>query len=109
MLLYPVIDTSKAGYGNGKIGDRWEELSPLHQVRKNLPPTILFHGTADTVTPFAGAEAFHKAMQQAGNRCELVVNEDGKHGYLIYERGLYQETLAKTETFLRSLGLLEKP
>ena len=28
-----MIDTSVAGYGNAKIGARWQELSPAHRVR----------------------------------------------------------------------------
>lgn len=106
VLLYPVIDTSKEGYGNAKCGDRWKEISPVHQVRQDLPPTIVFHGTGDTVTPFAGAKAFDEAMHKAGNRCELDVNDGGKHGYLMFEDKLYRETLAKTEAFLKSLSLL---
>src|SRR5690606_23741342 len=74
LLLYPVIDTSKAGYGNAKIGERWEEISPVHQVHTNVPATLIFHGTGDTVTPFAGAEAFQAAMHKAGNRCELIAH-----------------------------------
>lgn len=108
VLLFPVIDTSPAGYGAKKIGDRWQDLSPVHQVRGQLPPTLVFHGTADTVTPFAGAEAFRKAMLAAGNRCELDVHEGGKHGYLMFDRKLYDETLEKTEAFLMSLGMLAK-
>jgi acetyl esterase/lipase len=105
VLLYPVIDTSREGYGQAKIGKRWEELSPLHRVRAGLPPTIGFHGTADTVTPFAGAKAFHEAMRKAGNRCELVAHDGGKHGYLLFDRALYEETLRRTEAFLTSVGL----
>ncbi len=108
VLLFPVIDTSEAGYGKAKIGDRWRELSPAHQVRGEVPPTIVFHGTGDTVTPFAGAEAFQKAMREAGNRCELDVHEGGKHGYLMFDRELYLDTLAKTEQFLASLEMLPK-
>lgn len=106
VLLYPVIDTSAEGYGQKKIGDRWRELSPLHNVRAGLPPTILFHGTGDTVTPFAGAKAFHEAMIKAGNRCELDINEGGVHGYLMREKVLFDDTLQKTDAFLKSLGLL---
>ncbi len=109
VLLFPVIDTSQAGYGNAKIGERWRELSPVHQVRGNVPPTLIFHGTGDTVTPFAGAKAFQQAMRQAGNRCELEIHEGGKHGYLMFDRKLYLETMRKTEIFLASLGLLPKP
>lgn len=105
ILLFPVIDTSPEGYGNAKIGERWRELSPVHHVRAGLPPTLVFHGTGDTVTPFAGAKAFHEAMLAAGNRCELDVNEGGKHGYLMFDEALYEDALAKSAAFLGTLGL----
>jgi acetyl esterase len=107
VLYFPVIDTSKEGYGNGKIGARWREISPLDRVHSGVPPTIIFHGTGDTVTPFKGAQAFRDAMLKAGNRCELVVNEGGAHGYLMRDRASYEETLHKTEAFLASLGFLK--
>lgn len=106
VLLFPVIDTSKEGYGQAKIGERWQELSPAHNVRAGLPPTLIFHGTGDTVTPFAGAKAFHEAMLKAGNRCELDINEGGAHGYLMRDKGLFDDTMKKTDAFLKSLGLL---
>lgn len=106
VLYFPVIDTSKEGYGNAKIGEHWQEISPLHRVKAGVPPTIIFHGTGDTVTPFKGAQAFHDAMLKVGNRCDLVVNEGGKHGYLMFDRALYEETLRTTESFLKSLKLL---
>ncbi len=108
MVLYcPVIDTSKDGYGMAKIGERWQELSPLHRVRPGVPPTIILHGTGDTVTPFNGAEAFRNAMRKAGNRCELVPADGAAHGYLMRDCAQYEEALRSTETFLVSLGFLE--
>lgn len=104
--LYPVIDTSAEGYGNARLGERWKELSPAHNVRPGLPPTIIFHGTTDPTTPFKGAQLFHDAMLKAGNRCELVAHEGGGHGYLMRTQPLYNECLAKTDAFLKSLGLL---
>lgn len=111
ILLFPVIDTSKEGYGYEKIGERWQELSPVRHVRSGLPPTLTFHGTGDTVTPFAGAEAFHDAMLAAGNRSELDINEGGVHGYLMREESLYEDTIKKSADFLRSLNILspDKP
>ena len=105
VLLFPVIDTSKEGYGNARIGERWQELSPLHHVRAGLPPTLVFHGTGDRTCPFKGAQAFHDAMVKAGNRCDLDVNEGGAHGYLMRSRDLYEDTQRKTDAFLVSLGL----
>jgi len=107
VLYFPVIDTSLEGYGNARCGPRWREISPLHRVKAGLPPTIVFHGTADTTTPFRGAKLFHEAMLKAGNRCELVVHEGGKHGYLMSDRALYDEALGKSGQFLASLGFLD--
>src|SRR5690606_34518185 len=67
VLLFPVIDTSKQGYGNAKIGGRWQELSPLHRIKDGLPPFLIFHSTGDNVCPFSGSKAFHEAMLKAGN------------------------------------------
>lgn len=107
VLYFPVIDTSPAGYGHAKIGARWQDLSPLHRVRPGVPPTIVFHGTGDTVTPLGGAQAFRDAMLQAGNRCELVTIEGAPHGYLMRDRKMYEQTLRQTEAFLASLGYRE--
>lgn len=106
VLLFPVIDTSREGYGNAKCGEHWQDISPLHQVKAGLPPTIVFHGTGDTVCPYAGAKAFDEAMHKAGNRCELVTHAGGAHGYLMRDRALYDDTVKKTEVFLASLKLL---
>jgi len=106
VLFYPVIDTSAAGYGQKKIGDRWRELSPLHNVRKGLPSTLVFHGTADTVTPYAGAVEFQKKMRIAGNICQLISHADGPHGYLIFDLELFEKALQRTTVFLRQQQML---
>jgi len=108
VLMFPVIDTSTEGYGNGKIGERWQEISPVHHVRAGVPPTIIFHGTGDRTTPFKGAKMFQEEMLKAGNRCELDVNEGGEHGYLMRTQELFDDTMRKTEAFLASLSLLPK-
>jgi len=56
--------------------------------------------------PFQGAQLFTEAMQKAGNRCELVVNEGGKHGYFMRDEKLFAETMQRTDAFLTSLGFL---
>lgn len=106
VLYYSVLDTSEEGCGhhNQKFGDRWRELSPLCQVKSGAPPTIVFHGTSDIVASFGGAKAFQKAMTEAGNWCDLIVKEGGRHGYLIFDKVFYEETIRQTVSFLRSLG-----
>ncbi len=106
VLFFPVIDTSADGYGQSLLGRGWRDLSPLHQVRPGTPPTLVLHGTSDTVTPFQGAAAFRDAMQQAGNRCELVPHEGGDHGYLMRAAKLFGEAMRRTEEFLGGLGMM---
>jgi len=106
VLYFPVIDTSPSGYGNRVLGPRWRELSPVDQVRPGLPPTLILHGTADTVTPYAGAVAFRDAMRRAGNVCELVSHDGGQHGYLMRRQDVWDDAMACTERFLRVRALL---
>ncbi len=48
-------------------------------------------------------------MLKAGNRSELVINEGGTHGYLMRDRALLDDTFARSDAFLTSLGLLGQP
>jgi len=108
VLFNPVIDTSAAGYGHARLGARWQEISPLQHVRPGLPPTILFHGTADKVVPYANAVAFEEAMKRAGNRCELVTIPGEGHGFAYQiEKASANLALRRSDVFLASLGYLQ--
>jgi predicted esterase len=60
MAPFPGIDLK--GFGAGldkeKFGCEPAEISPIHHVKKGAPPTIIFHGKADTTVPYATAEKF---------------------------------------------------
>src|SRR5688572_18663189 len=94
--------------GADRMGTEPRNLSPAHHVKRGVPPTIIFHGRADTTVPFATAEAFTKQMEKAGNRCELVGYEGAEHGFFNQGRpnNRYAETLAAADKFLVSLGFL---
>jgi acetyl esterase/lipase len=55
------------------------EFSPILNVRKGWPPTILSNGTKDQTTPFETAEKFERLMKEAGNICELIPVKDADH------------------------------
>ncbi len=107
VLLNPVIDTSDIGFGKDRIGERWEELSPVHHVKKGLPPTIIFHATGDQVVPYIGAKRFHDLSLKLGNESELVNYEGGWHGYFIFDLKVYDGVASRIETFLKSKYFLE--
>lgn len=108
LLFNPVLDTCAAGFGAERMGPQYRELSPQHHVRQGLPPTIIFHGTADTVVPFAQATRFADAMTAAGNVCELVPAEGLGHGFFNPGRvpDPYAPGLDRAMRFLAARGLL---
>ncbi|MBL9132505.1 MAG: sulfatase-like hydrolase/transferase, partial [Verrucomicrobiaceae bacterium] len=108
LLYFPAIDLSEHGIAttHRQIGADWQRLSPLHHMRDGLPPTLIFQGDADIVTPPAGASAYQKAMREHGGVCELISYAGGKHGYYLGNREQYDDTLTKSSAFLRKHALL---
>ncbi len=93
-----------------RAGVEAKRISPYHHVKAGVPPTVIFHGRADTTVPFATVEAFAKTMQDAGNTCELFGYDDQGHGFFNYGRGggkMYGATLREADKFLAGLGWLE--
>ena len=103
-----LLDEEKQKDLRERMGVEPSELSPFHQVGKGVPPTIIFHGTADTAVPFTTVELFTAAMKKAGNRCRLVGYEGQPHGFFNFSRkeGKYTETVRAMDRFLVSLGYL---
>lgn len=83
ILFNPVLDTTKeTGFGSGRFAPELQQaLSPCQNVRKGLPPALVFHGKADKTVPFEQAERFTRLMQAAGNDCVLVPFEGKDHGF----------------------------
>ena len=106
MAPFPGVDLKGFGAGldKARFGCEPTEISPIHHVKKGTPPTIIFHGKADTTVPYATVEKFTEVMKAAGNRCELVGYEGQPHGF--FNKAKYAETLAATDAFLVSLGYL---
>lgn len=85
-------------------------ISPFHHIRPGLPPTIIFHGEADPVVPFATVKTYVAAAKKAGNRCELVAFPGEKHGFFNFGRvEAFRKTLEEADRFLASLGWLQGP
>lgn len=55
--------------------------SPISHVHPGFPPTMLVHGTADTLVPPASSETFHRALAEAGVPAELHLYADQIHEF----------------------------
>ncbi|MFM9001994.1 MAG: alpha/beta hydrolase [Opitutia bacterium] len=108
LVLAPFPGLDLKGFGTGldkaRLGCEPKELSPLHHLGKGAPPTIIFHGKADSTVPYATAEKFAEVAKSLGVRCELVGYDEQPHGF--FNKAKYDETLAAADAFLTSLGYL---
>ena len=76
-----------------------------------MPPTLVFHGTADATVKFANTEEFLAKMKASGNECELISFLGASHspnssnwGEAAVKAKIKEESLK----FLEKLGLVEK-
>jgi acetyl esterase/lipase len=113
LVLAPLDGKTLEGFGSRvspeRLGTQPENISPAHHVGPGAPPTILFHGRADTTVPFVTVEMFTDKMKAAGNRCELVGFEGQTHGFFNFGRNenkFFLDTLKQADKFLVSLGYL---
>jgi acetyl esterase/lipase len=58
------------------------EMSPIHHITTNLPPTLIYHGDADTLVPLDQSQRFQARAKELGRSVELVVHPGGTHGWL---------------------------
>jgi len=57
-----------------------KRVSPTTYVRKELPPIMIIHGTADPIVPFDQATKLQKMLDAAGSPNEFYAVEGGGHG-----------------------------
>lgn len=110
ILFNPVLDNGPGEWGNKRVGERFQEFSPAHNVTVDDPPTIIFLGTRDEQIPVKTVKAFKSKMDAFNIRCDLVLYEGQEHGFFnpSNEGGKYlRETLAKADKFLVELGWLK--
>jgi acetyl esterase/lipase len=112
MLLFnPVLDMGPGSVAEKRVGDKYLEYSPYHNIKRGMPPAIVFVGTQDKVVPVRSVEAFCEQARAKGGRCEARVYEGQPHGFFNYrntgDNRYFKETLQAADEFLTSLGWLK--
>ena len=111
-LFNPVYDNGPGGWGAKRVGDRYPEFSPFHNVTKDDPPSIVFLGSADSLVPVQTAHDFKNKMHEVGVKAEAHIFEGMPHGFFNHGRNgnkPYFETVTKMDQFLASLGWIKGP
>ncbi len=56
------------------------QLSPIENVRRDMPPFLFIHGTSDMLVPFEQSRQMCDRMRKVGASCELYPVEGAGHG-----------------------------
>ena len=111
VLFNPAVDTSSSPTFAARTPGRGQEGSPFHHLDGTLPPTVILHGTANAIVPYASVERFCAPAKELGRRCEVVAYEGAQHGFFNPPNAdgkWYRETVLEMDRFLESIGYLSK-
>lgn len=111
VLFNPVIDNGPGGFGYERVGDRYHDFSPLHNIHDGMPPTLVLTGEKDQMITVKTLETFRDRMRDQGVRSELIVYPGQDHGFyrlqVAASDAMYQSSLQDMQTFLHSLGWID--
>lgn len=103
-IFYPVTDllnlgpsTENDGHGGPPISFRkafgpdainmpiWKRIghdsSPIYYVTPAMPPTLIYHGDADTLVPLEQSQRFRARAKEVGLEVPVVIHSGGEHGW----------------------------
>jgi acetyl esterase/lipase len=110
VLFNPVFDNGPEGFCYERMGERWQQISPAHNITNGAPPTIVFLGKEDHLIPVKTAENYKAKMEEEGSRCDLFLYDGAGHGFFNnskYEGEFYNKTVHEADLFLRSLKYIK--
>jgi acetyl esterase len=104
VLFNPVIDNGPGGYGYDRIGKAYPLFSPMENIRRKAPPTLLMIGSEDQLIPLKTVEKFKSRMDSVGSYCKVKVYPGQNHGFFNYWfPDNYRKTLKAMDRFLAGL------
>jgi acetyl esterase len=107
VLLNPITDL-KTRWGD-RLGPAAAKFSPLLHISKGTPPTLLIHGTADSVVDIGHARAFHQRMLELGNKSQLIEVPETEHAFAVFGYGPATGNIlaiVEIDRYLSALGYL---
>jgi acetyl esterase/lipase len=108
-LMNPPLNLER--YDRPVPADQRRQLSPTLQMDASLPPTWIFHGTADKVVPFSQATEFRERARELGAGEVTVQAFSGRgHGFFNAKRGDgedFEATIAGIVAGLKKLGWID--
>ena len=112
VFWYPALSLAGDNWLKRILLDRASvsSIDPVEHVRPGLPPTLIFVGVNDSLTPLTGQQEFCARMEQVGNQCTIQVYPGLGHLFMRNPWGEGNEpsdSAAQTDASLRAERFLE--
>ncbi|MCK5781820.1 MAG: alpha/beta hydrolase [Flavobacteriales bacterium] len=126
ILFNPVLDVSKEGFGHRVVAEevkpyglKWQQLSPMEYIKKDLPPMLVVVGDKDKVLKKPVALKFEERMKKEGNDFTLKIYPGAEHTFFNYDYGkkqgypkgtvnkFYFDVLQELDNYLVKQGYIE--
>lgn len=112
VLFNPVLDNGPdGGYGYERVKAYYQDFSPAHNIRPNMPPTLVMLGNKDHLIPTSTMLRFQEQMTEKGNICHVSFYSAQKHGFFNYREGsdnrFFRLTMDETVAFLKFLKFID--
>ncbi len=104
VLFNPGIDNGPGAYGHTFVKDYWQDISPLHNIDSNTPPTLILLSSDDDHPAVSSAQKYRNFLEKAGVRCDLMMYANEAQAF--FNKARFFETLIQVDRFLTSLGFL---
>jgi acetyl esterase/lipase len=111
ILLYSSCVNTMEAWIDMILGGRRQEIwsiSPHHNLKRNMPPVIAFHGEEDCTVLLYTVRLFEEKMKELGNHYELITYPGRKHylgeGNEKYATLFDEEIMVRTDEFLIKFG-----
>ena len=108
ILFNPALDLLELA--KDRLGEKVVEISPMQHIALSAPPTLIFHGTADSVVPIDQVFRFRDKMHDFGNLCQVVAYKNQGHAFFNYGKSdhkYFKHTVYLMDRFLAAHGYLE--
>lgn len=70
-------------------------IAPIHQVHKDIPPTLILHGRYDPMVSYRQSETLYEAIREACGKdhSRLIISEETTHADTAYEQEPYTSAI----------------
>ncbi|MFT6792050.1 MAG: acetyl esterase [Rubritalea sp.] len=112
LVLYSaIINTTKKTEAYQLFEDKKSAIktSPNRCIKRNAPPMIFYHGSADQTTAIDDVEQFTKKMRRKKNTCIFYPFQRGTHSFFNFNvnQQSFVQTLESSDCFMADHGYLK--